>query len=146
MPDPFSIAGPPNPVLAGRQPGASYNTPLDPGMEQFFRQWVAHNNVPFDPNATAPQDYDMRGFYQALLQGNPTAQSAVNPNDAQIHYPDFWKTPIHNTFSNESQWAPADAPQWTPQDALAQGGRVLVDERAKSPFDPPKLPFGLGGP
>lgn len=143
MSDPFSIA-PPNPVLAGRQSGASYSTALDPGMEQFFRLWAAHNKVPFDPDATSPQDYDMRGFFQGLMQGDPRATSAVNPNDGKLHFPDTWKTPSHQTFSNESQWAPADAPQWTPQDALAQGGRVLVDERAKSPFDAPPIPFGLG--
>lgn len=143
MSDPFSIA--PNPMLAGRQPGPSYNTALDPGSEQFFRMWLAHNNIPFDPNGSAPQDYDMRGFYQALQQGDPRAMTAINANDKQLHFPDTWKTPEHKTFSNESQWAPPDAPQWTPQDALAQGGRVLVDERAASPFDAPPLPFGLGG-
>lgn len=136
MADPLSLA--PNPVLAGRQPGESYGTQLDPGMEEFFRLWVAHNKVPFNPASEAPQDYDMRGFFRALMQGDPRARSAVNENDSQMHYPDFWKTPLHKTFSNESQWAPADAPQWTPEDALAQGGRVLVDEKA--------LPFGLAVP
>lgn len=132
--NPFArpIFAPPNPVLAGRQPGASYNTPLDPGQEQFFRQWVQHNNVPFNPDATTPQDYDMRGFYQGLQQGNPKAQSAIDPNDSRMHYPDFWKTPLHQTFSNESQWAPPSAPQWTPNDQLASDGRVLFDDRAQS--------------
>lgn len=88
------------------------------------------NKVPFNPDATTPQDYDMRGFYQGLLQQNPKAMSAVDPNDAQLHYPDYWKTPIHETFSNESQWAPSSAPQWTPTDQLASGGRVLFDDRA----------------
>jgi hypothetical protein len=47
-----------------------------------------------------------------------------------MHFPDFWKTPLHQTFSNESQWAPPTAPQWTPNDQLAQpNGRVLFDER-----------------
>lgn len=124
----------PNPVLAGRSPGASFNTQLDPGQETFFRQWLMHNNVPFNPDAAAPQDYDMRGFYQGLQQGNPKAISAVDPNDGRLHYPDYWKTPIHQTLSNESQWAPAGAPQWTPQDQLAQGGRVLFDDRAVSQF------------
>lgn len=119
-----------NPMLAGRQPAASFNTPLDPGTEQFFRQWVTQNNVPFQPDAAGPQDYDMRGFYQALQQQNPKAQAAVNPNDGRMHFPDFWKTPSHATFSNESQWAPASAPAWQPDDKLmAPNGRVVVDER-----------------
>lgn len=132
MAEPFSIA--PNPILAGREPGASFDTPLDPGTEEFFRMWVAHNKVPFDPDSRAPQDYDMRGFFRGLMQGDPRAQSAINPNDSRMHFPDFWKTPLHQSFSNESQWAPASAPQWTPQDALAQGGRILFDERAVAPF------------
>jgi len=122
-----------NPLLAGRQPGANYNTPLDSGTEQFFRQWVMHNKVPFNPDATSPQDYDMRGFYQGLMQQNPRAQSAIDPNDSRMHYPDFWKTPIHQTLSNESQWAPSNAPQWTPNDQLASpNGRVLFDDRAQN--------------
>lgn len=121
----------PNPMLAGRQPAASYNTPLSPLDEMAYRQWVQQNNVPTDPNSTAPQDYDMRGFYQGLQQGNPKAASAIDPNDSRLHYPDFWKTPLHQTFSNESQWAPATAPQWTPNDQLANpNGQVVFDDKA----------------
>jgi hypothetical protein len=121
-----------NPMLAGRQPSPSYNTPLSPLDEFAYRQWVQANHVPTDPNSTSPQDYDMRGFYQGLQQGNPKARSAIDPNDNRLHFPDFWKTPLHHTFSNESQWAPASAPQWTPTDQLAsQNGRVVFDDRAK---------------
>jgi hypothetical protein len=123
------------PMLAGRQPGASYNTPLDPGQEMLFRQWVAHNKVPFDPDARGLQDYDMRGFWLGLQQQNPKAQAAVDPNDSRLHYPDYWKTPAHPTFSNESQWAPVGAPQWNDQDQLVQGGRILYDDRAKRQDD-----------
>jgi hypothetical protein len=73
----------------------------------------------------------MRGFYRGLLQKDPRASSAVDANDGHLHYPDFWKTPLHETFSNESQWAPADAPEWTPDDKLVtSGGRVVFDDRA----------------
>jgi hypothetical protein len=122
-----------NAIVSGaRLPGASYNTQLDPGQEQFFRQWLAHNRVPFNPDATTPQDYDMRGFYQGLLQQNPRAVSAVDPNDARMHYPDYWKTPLHETFSRESQWAQPTGPMWTDDDKLVtQGGRVLFDDRRK---------------
>lgn len=120
----------PNPILASRQPGATMNTPLNPFDEAAYRAWVAQNHVPTNPNATGPQDYDMRGFYRGLLQGNPTAQQAIDPNDGRMHYPDFWKTPQHETFSNQSQWAAGDAPQWTPTDQLVtQGGRVLYNDR-----------------
>jgi hypothetical protein len=122
-----------NPMLAGRAPAASLNTPLSPLNEMAYRQWVQDNKVPTDPNATAPQDYDMRGFYQGLQQGNPKAQSAIDPNDSRLHYPDFWKTPLHQTFSNESQWAPATAPQWTENDQLAKpNGQVVFDDKAPS--------------
>jgi hypothetical protein len=139
--DPFAE---PNPNLGGRQPAASYNTSLDPGTEQLFRQWVAHNKVPFDPDATAPQDYDMRGFYQGLQQGNPKARSAIDPNDSRMHYPDFWKTPLHETFSNESQWAPPNAPGWNEQDQLvSKGGRVLFDDKAKSSIPVADVPLSV---
>lgn len=111
-------------------PGASnFNTQLQPLDEMAFRQWVQQNNVPFNPNM-ATQDYDMRGFYQGLQQQNPRATSAVNPNDQQMHYPDYLKTPYHQTFSGESQWAGPVAPRWNPQDQLiAPSGRILFDER-----------------
>lgn len=122
-----------NPMLAGRQPAPSYNTQLSPLDEMAYRNWVQQNIVPTNPDATAPQDYDMRGFYQGLQQGNPRAQSAIDPNDSRLHFPDFWKTPLHQTFSNESQWAPPTAPQWTPNDQLASpNGQVVFDDKAQN--------------
>jgi len=122
------------------RPGAKkFNTPLDFGHELAFRQWVAKNKVPFDPESKAPQDYDMRGFWQGLENENPLAQSAIDPNDSRMHYPDYWKTPYHETFSNESQWANDMAPRWNEQDQLtAPSGRILFDDRAP----PAALPFG----
>lgn len=126
---PFVAQDGSNPMLAGRVPGASYNTPLHPLDEMAFRQWVTQNKVPFDPNAGA-SDYDMRGFYRGMQQGDPRATSAIDPNDSRLHYPDFWKTPAHETFSNESQWANPAAPQWTGDDKLvAPSGRVMFDDR-----------------
>jgi hypothetical protein len=122
-----------NPMMAGRQPAESYNTALNPLDEFAYRQWVQQNRVPTDTNSTAPQDYDMRGFYRGLQQGDPRARSAIDPNDSRLHFPDYWKTPLHQTFSNESQWAPPTAPQWTPNDQLAnQSGRVVFDDRAQN--------------
>ena len=114
-----------------RIPAANYNTQL-PQMDEFqFRNWVAQNRVPFDPNATAPQDYDMRGYYQGLMQQNPRARPAeINSNDMRPHYTDNWKTPLHQTFSAESQWAGRGAPSWNEKDQLVSpGGRIVADER-----------------
>lgn len=130
----FAAQPPPvNPMLAGRQPASSYNTPLNAMDEFAYRQWVQQNQVPTNPNAMGLQDYDMRGFYQGLQQQNPKAQSAIDPNDSRMHYPDFWKTPLHQTFYNESQWAPPSAPQWTPNDQLASSnGQILFDDKAQN--------------
>ncbi len=110
---------------------ADLTTALPPGQEQAFRSWVGANNVPFNPDARGPTDYDMRGFYRGLMAGDPRAQTAVNPNDNRMHYPDAWKTPYHESFSAESQFAGPDAPAWNSQDQLItpQGTKVF-DERA----------------
>lgn len=111
-------------------PGQSFDTQLDPGQEAFFRQWVQHNNVPFNPDAGA-SDYDMRGYYKGLMNGNPMARpQQFNANDGRSHFTDYYKTPSHQTFSNESQWAAGNAPTWVNDHQLAgQNGRVVFDER-----------------
>jgi hypothetical protein len=118
------------PFAVGPQP-----TPLPFLGEMAFRQWVKDNRVPFNPDQE-PQDYDMRGFYRAQTQGDPLAASAVNPNDKQIHYPDYWKTPLHQTFSSESQWAQPGAPSWYGNQLISPGGRIVYDEE-----NPPKELF-----
>ncbi len=107
-----------------------YNTDLG-DKEVDFQNWVKQNKVPFD-SSTQNSDYDMRGFYKALQEGDPKAQEAVNPNDNQMHFPDYWKTPYHQSFSNESQWAdPKKAPKWNEQDQLiTPDGKVVFDEKA----------------
>jgi hypothetical protein len=113
----------------------SYNTRLDPASEIAFRGWLAQNKVPFDPEAGAT-DYDMRGFYSGLMSGDPRARSAVDPHDKRMHYPDFWKTPGHTSFSAESQWAGPVAPQWNQQDQLvAPNGRIVSRPPAQSLAD-----------
>ena len=115
-----------------RSGASNFATTLAPGDEMAFRQWLTENGVPFNPDQQAPQDYDMRGFWQGLRNQNPRAQSAVNPNDSRMHYPDYWKTPYHETFSRESQWATGMAPRWNDQDQLvAPSGRIVFDERRR---------------
>src|SRR5215831_1173652 len=91
------------------QASEDYNTQLPFLDELQFRNWMAQNRVPFNPDA-AISDYDMRGFWRAMQQGNRRAVSSVNPFDQRLHYPDYWKTPLHKTFSSESQWAGPMAP------------------------------------
>ena len=127
-------------VASHRPPFAvspSHRTPL-PLLDEFaFRQWVKDKGVPFNPDRE-PQDYDMRGFYKAQTQGSPMATGAVNPVDQRMHYPDYWKTPLHQTFSNESQWAGPGAPGWSGNQLITPGGRIVYDEEnlaGRGPFD-----------
>jgi len=108
-----------------------YNTQLQPTQEAAFRAWVKNNKVKFNPDADMT-DYDMRGFWSAMQQGDPRAQTSLNPDLNEVHYPDFWKTPIHKTFSNESQYAPPGAPRWSDGQLISNDGNVLVDERANA--------------
>jgi hypothetical protein len=75
----------------------------------------------------------MRGFWKGLQDADTQAKSAVDPNDGKLHYPDYWKTPYHETFSNQSKWANEKAPRWTDDDKLiTPDGRVLFDDRARN--------------
>lgn len=113
-------------VAPKTDPKNPYRTPLAPNDEAAFQTWVADNRVPFDPAPTA--DYDMRGFWQGLQAKDPRATTAVNPSDKQLHFPDVWKTPYHKTFSNESMYAPKDAPRWIGTKLVDKTGKVIADE------------------
>ena len=121
----------------------TYNTDLTPKEELTFREWVRRNKVPFDVNAQTT-DYDMRGFWKAYSSGDPRAMSQVDPNDKQLHYSDYWKTPYHETFSAESQWAnPKTAPTWNEQDQLVlPDGTILFDDRAANSEQSDKVTNG----
>lgn len=112
----------------------SQNTALDPLTELLFQHWVKQNNVPFDTQAQGPTNYDMRGYYQGLQNGNPMARpSEVNANDGRPHFTDYYKTPQHQTFSNESKFAGPMAPQWINGSQLAApSGRIIADENPQS--------------
>jgi hypothetical protein len=111
------------------KPG-TYNTQLTPQQEQAFREWVQRNRVDFNPADPTP-DYDMRGYWLAQQQGNPLAQSSVDPNDQQLHYPDYWKTPYDATFSDQSQWGiPGQTPSWQGDRYTMPGGHVIYDDQA----------------
>jgi hypothetical protein len=92
-----------------------YTTHLSDHEEAAFRRWVSRNSVPFDPNARL-SDYDMRGFFKAMLRG------AVPQWRRGSHFPDTWKTPYDTSFSHESKYATVDNPfYWV--------GNKLIDKR-----------------
>ncbi len=115
------------------KPGVKdFFTQLSPGTEQQFRQWVSHNKVPYDTAqpywAEHNRDYDMRGFYKGLMEGDPHAVSGINPIDKKPHFTDYWKTPYHESFSRESRLATPDAPSWVMD-------RRLLDKYSNVFFD-----------
>ena len=129
MPDLPPIPEQNAPYVASEGP---YETTLEPHEESKFRDWVEANKVPFDPDAKKPQDYDMRGFWKGVQNANPRAMQGYNLNDNTMHFPDYWNTPYHKSFSNESQWATRDAPKWNSLDQLIdRTGKVVFDERAQ---------------
>lgn len=105
-----------------------FMTQLSPEEEQDFRAWVHFHHVPFDPNDPTPQDYDMRGFWRALMDSDPRAVTSIDPNDNRMHYPDYWKTPYHESFSNESKFAGPNAPIWVGDQLRTLDGDVLFDD------------------
>jgi len=117
--------------------GSLMGTQLDPLNEMAFRQWAGQNNVPFDVNAQGPTDYDMRGYYQGLQQGNPMAlPTEINANDGRPHYTDYYKMPSHQSFSSGSQFADETTPSWINDTQLVSpGGRIVMDE--SKPQAPP---------
>lgn len=108
------------------KPG-DYTTKLDPAMEAKFQAWVKDKNVPFDPSPQS--DYDMRGYYKALMSGDPNALQQKSEFDGRMHFPDTYKTPFHKTFSDQSQYATPGAPHWEGDVLKDSKGRVVADEQ-----------------
>lgn len=85
-----------------------FDTKLDPGDELRYQSWVDENNLQsrgIDPMTYTGGDYDMRGYWQALQEKDPRAVQSLNPNDKMMHFPDVWKKPSHETFSDQSIYA-----------------------------------------
>ena len=115
---------------------SDYYTKLPPDQEKQFQQWVKENDVPYKPglpaSAAGNRDYDMRGFWKGLQEGDPHAKNAIDPNDGKMHYNDFWKTPYHESYSRQSKFATPDAPDWDKEDRLVdKNGKVIYDDRKK---------------
>jgi hypothetical protein len=103
-------------------------TQLPPDKEKAFAGWLKANKVPFNPQDKFP-DYDMRGYYQSLMQGQ-AQNPEINAVDSQLHYPDTFKTPYHQSFSRESKWATENAPSWQGNKLVSPKGEVVFDEEA----------------
>jgi hypothetical protein len=120
----------------GKQPSqyakpGPYVTALTPDEEQKFQQWVKKNSVPFEDDLSPTSTYDMRGYWKAMTSGDDRAKQSLNQSDQKMHFPDIWKTPYHDTFSNESIYATPDAPKWKGND---KSGWDLVDKSGKVVF------------
>ncbi len=114
-------AAPPRPDAL---PGP-YVTPLSAEDESNFQSWVKDNHIPWHDGPNS--DYDMRGFYRAMKQGDPYAKRASN-----MHFPDTFKTPYHVSFSNESKYAiPEAAPKWVGNKLVDRHGQIVFDEDMK---------------
>lgn len=101
------------------QPGP-WATALSPMEEQQFQSWVKTNKVPFNPTEKTP-DYDMRGYWKDVASKGKT-DTAINPVDKKLHFPDTYKTPYHQSFSAESKYA-------TPNNPFKWKGETLMDSR-----------------
>jgi hypothetical protein len=95
------------------------------GEEKRFRDWVKSEGIPYnlDPKLLATQDYDMRGYWKATHGAH---------HKRGTHFPDTFKTPYHQSFSNQSKYALPNCP-------FVWYGNTLVDLRTSSdPSDPSK--------
>lgn len=117
---------PPMSVPAYTKPGP-YVTKLDTKTENAFQNWVKTNKIPWEDVPTA--DYDMRGFYKAMIHGDPDAKRS----STNLHFPDTWKTPYDKSFSNESIYATKDAPHWVGNKLVDTSGKVVFDEDKDGP-------------
>jgi hypothetical protein len=132
------------------KPG-NYWTKLNPQQEQQFRGWLKANpSVLFDPDEDKP-DYDMRGFWLGLQNGDPHAIRAIDKNDINpatgqpnMHEDDWWKTPYDASFSADSQWGiPGKTPTWVNDRFLQMpNGRVMWDDQSKTWFGTGQEPGG----
>lgn len=110
-----------------------YQTDLNPVEEMMFQFWQQRTLKPGQWTDGKSSDYDMRGYFKAMISGDPLAKPAVNPDDNRIHFPDRWKTPYHETFSNESIYSADVAPMWkeTPDEwvLISPSGRIIKKEK-----------------
>jgi hypothetical protein len=109
-----------------------YQTTLEPDQQSQFYQWARGTGAPITP------DYDMPGFWAG---GGRAADIASG------HYPDTFKTPMHDTFSNESKYALPTAASWRgpKHDQYAPPGVPTAEQEAlQQPKIDPVMLMGIG--
>lgn len=91
-----------------------YNTKLTPEEEAAFLEWARSGKRDYSKDTF---DYDMRGFWKAMMQGDEKAKTEMQ--NGNPHFPDTYKKPNHPSFSNESKYHGADGHQggrWSTRD------------------------------
>lgn len=90
-------------------------TQLQPHQELMFKSWLKANDVPFQDNGS--DDYDMRAFFLNNVLGGQGQQR----NGQNMHFPDTYKQPSHESYSSESiKGRPSDPKRsWIGEDTLA---------------------------
>lgn len=108
------------------KPADSYTTSLPPDQEKAFSIWAQQNQKRIGPSQVVNDplaDYDYRGWWKEN-QETPVPEG---------HFIDKYKTPYHETFSNESQYAnPELAPSWVRVgkgwNLVGKDGTILKEE------------------
>ena len=58
-------------------------------------------------------------------------KAAMNTTTKSLHYPDTYKTPYHESFSAESQWAASGAPTWKGNKLVTPSGEVVFEDKPR---------------
>jgi len=125
-----------------------YHTKLPPLLEAQYNNYAKSNG--FNPNDPT---YDGRGWFQAYANPKDPNHNltvmTVNPIDHRPHFTDYWKTPLHPSFSMQSKyWTPSMGfMQWSPEGndpgsanpLRGLTGNVLYDESTKAGYTPDGL-------
>lgn len=96
-----------------------YETTVSAPQEVQFQKWVQEKNIPTGGN------YDMRGFHNGMITGDPRARSGISPIDNLLHFTDTWKAPGHPKFSSDSMYAKPNAPKWIGDKLVNSRGEVI---------------------
>ena len=127
---------------------SAHDTQLGPEEVAGYRQWAKlEHKVP----KMEEKDYDLRGFYKDVIQGNPDLPPEMQDKVAALkeqflqpngrlkggHLPDTYKKPTHPTFSDESIYSGntmlgnyGEPAEWT------RGGHWSKDAQGRDMFTP----------